>query len=61
MKGDCRICKKYDDERTHLNLYVNGSEGIWVCLKCRVALTEVARSMQSLSERVEFNTRTKRN
>lgn len=31
---------------THLSLYVNGSEGIDVCLPCRWSLTEFARTIQ---------------
>ena len=57
MEGNCGICDEFDEEREHLNLYVNGSEGIWVCLKCRIALTETARSMQSLANRVELKIR----
>ena len=54
---NCRICGQHDEECTHLNLYVNGSEGIWVCLKCRITLTETARAMQSLAGRVELYSR----
>lgn len=54
LEGNCGICGRYDKELTHLDLYVNGSGGIWACLKCRIALTEMARSMQSLASRARF-------
>jgi ribosomal protein L37AE/L43A len=57
IAGKCNICKDHDDELTHLNLYVNGSEGIWICLRCRIALTDTAKYMQSLSGRVADITR----
>jgi hypothetical protein len=47
MKKCCSICGWDSEELTHLTLYVNGSEGIEVCLECRIALTEYARGMTS--------------
>ncbi len=57
MKSQCTLCKTEDlfgEDIVHLQLYVNGSEGINVCLQCRMALTEVARSIQSATARVEL-------
>ena len=59
MEGNCRICGEHDDECIHLNLYVNGSEGIWVCLSCRIDLTNTARSMQSVAGRAIMNSKEK--
>lgn len=42
-------CKK--DEAKWLPLYVIGSEGVTVCLPCRIALTEVAKGIRSASFR----------
>jgi len=49
----CGICME-DHERedmTHLKLYVKGSEGLLVCLSCRIALTNVARAMREAAGR----------
>jgi hypothetical protein len=51
MKCTLCGCTVADDDATHLCLYVNGSEGIWVCLSCRMALTYCARGIQSASTR----------
>lgn len=49
--GDCTLCRDKDVDVTHLDLYVNGSEGIWACLNCRIALTNVATALQSVAGR----------
>lgn len=51
MTGQCSICRQEKEELEHLNLYVSGSEGIWVCLGCRITLTNVASGMQSAANR----------
>ena len=43
--SDCSICCTIGEDVTHLPLYVNGSEGIYVCLSCRLALTHLAEGM----------------
>jgi len=40
----CTICSN-EGETTYLELYVIGSEGINVCLSCRIALVEFAKRM----------------
>jgi hypothetical protein len=50
-KVQCSICWqdcKAEDAK-HLALYCNGSEGIIVCLDCRMALTETVRGMMRLA------------
>ena len=46
--NNCRICNQSSDELTHLSLYVFGSEGIDVCLNCRIAITEFVRQLCSV-------------
>jgi hypothetical protein len=48
----CSICDAGctdGDDPKHLQLYCNGSEGITVCLDCRMTLTEVARGMMRVA------------
>ena len=44
----CKICNQQSNELTHLSLYVFGSEGIGVCLNCRMAITEFVRQLCSV-------------
>ncbi len=46
-KETCRICSQESKELFHLDLYVFGSEGINVCLECRISITEYVRGMVS--------------
>jgi ribosome-binding protein aMBF1 (putative translation factor) len=46
----CDLCGAEASD-THLALYVNGSEGIRVCLPCRIALTDFARAIKSACNR----------
>jgi len=45
----CDLCLSSSEEIKHLPLYTHGSEGINVCLQCRIILTEVARGLRSVS------------
>ena len=54
MQKFCSLCGIDSGETTHLSLYVRGSEGIHVCLDCRIALTEHASQMLKLRTRVSF-------
>ena len=64
MEKDLRKIMKYCDicgddkvtETTHLSLYVNGSEGIEVCLRCRGILTDLVRGIQSIKNSVIIRT-----
>lgn len=46
-KVNCRVCRTLTEPEniTHLSIYVEGSEGVNVCLQCRQTLTEVLRGM----------------
>ncbi len=43
----CTLCGSKTDETTHLSLYVCGSEGVEICLPCRMLLTDIARSIKN--------------
>jgi len=47
----CSICGSEVEDVTHLPLYVIGSEGIVVCLPCRIALSKVAEGMMNAATR----------
>ena len=49
--GKCSLCRDPSDELEHLSLYVIGTEGIWVCLPCRIVLTKLAGAIRSASNR----------
>ena len=51
----CDLCLQPGDEITHLDLYVIGSEGINVCLSCRLILSNVASGIRSTSAKVKLN------
>lgn len=46
----CGICtKEYQRENlTYLSLYIIGSEGLYVCLECRLILTGYVQTLKSL-------------
>jgi len=61
----CTICNSITtrEDARYLPLYAIGSEGIVVCLLCRIALTECAKNMKSAAGRSRRNVvidRTKR-
>ena len=49
----CRVCgtETKAKDLTHLKIYVTGSEGVDVCLICRMTLTEVLRGMMAANLR----------
>jgi hypothetical protein len=49
-------CAHNPEELRHLPLYVMGSEGVHLCLTCRMLLTEVVRHMRHVmaSAKIEF-------
>jgi hypothetical protein len=41
----CTVCRN-NAECEHFDLYVIGSEGVWLCLPCRIEVTEfIGRQM----------------
>ena len=40
----CKVCRS-EENVINLPLYVNGSEGVDLCLQCRMVLTEVTQGM----------------
>jgi hypothetical protein len=57
-RGNCEACGAQDEMDTegirHLPLYVHGSEGVWLCLDCRMVLTNLVRSMIHIRAKVRF-------
>lgn len=45
--GECRVCFEKDRILHHFDLYVTGSEGIWMCEECRMILTENIRIIKA--------------
>lgn len=41
---ECRICRT-ETKCRNLDLYVTGSEGVWVCHVCEMAIVEFIRTM----------------
>jgi hypothetical protein len=53
---NCTLCGNKEDETVHLPLYVIGSEGIEVCLYCKIILTKAAQGIMTTSIRVKVQT-----
>ena len=49
MKHYCDICNQECKDPVHLPIYVIGSEGVKVCLNCRIALAEYIRQLRSVA------------
>ena len=45
---NCSICNS-DDHVSHLDLYIIGSEGVYVCLPCRIVLSDLVRGMMQVA------------
>ena len=50
----CTLCDSEEEELTHLTLYVIGSEGINVCLHCRIMLSTFAESIMKNMTRIKM-------
>ena len=55
MEYDLCHTNSDSDEIKHLPLYVFGSEGINVCLQCRIILTSVASGLRSTANKAYKN------
>ena len=60
LQPQCTLCGCESDEIKYLPLYVIGSEGVWACLNCRIALTEAARGLMGTATRVRGQMRMQR-
>lgn len=49
----CTICH-HDDTVRHVNLYVEGSEGLWICHQCEMMLVTHIRDMRLLAGSVKL-------
>ena len=54
-EGTCDICHVDGQQVEHFSFYVNGSEGIWMCEACKIAVTKIIRHMRSVSRRAKFD------
>ena len=43
---DCYCCGAQPSR--HVNIYVNGSEGVMLCCRCNIMVTNVVREMMSI-------------
>jgi hypothetical protein len=53
----CGICGSIEDNLLHLPLYVNGSEGIDVCERCRVKITVIIQQVVSVANKARCDER----
>lgn len=51
---DCKCCGTRPAR--HVNLYVNGSEGVWLCQACVITITDLVRGMMRVSASVRIQT-----
>jgi len=54
----CSVCLKNETNEplTHLSIYITGSEGIDVCLDCRLSITEFVRQLRKIASSVKIRT-----
>lgn len=55
---NCYICdtnEDADNEIKHYCLYVNGSEGVELCVSCQIAVCEQIRHMKSAANKAKIN------
>jgi hypothetical protein len=52
----CDLCRSKSEDITHLALYISGSEGIKVCLPCRMILTRVAEGINRACTKIRHDT-----
>lgn len=48
----CTVCRN-EVECEHFDLYVLGSEGVWLCLPCRIEVTEFIHQRMSIYGRAK--------
>lgn len=50
---ECGICFVETDEIRHFEIYVTGSEGIWLCLNCQIFLSHFLSDMRTATIRTK--------
>jgi len=58
----CNICTSKEEIR-HINLYIIGSEGVYLCYGCEMVVVKFIRSLQQISTKatIESHKRIKKN
>jgi ribosomal protein L37AE/L43A len=51
----CLICEN-DDTVRHVNLYISGSEGLWICHQCEMVVVTHIRDMRLIAGTVKLRT-----
>jgi hypothetical protein len=52
--GLCRVCWQ-EGETRHINLFIYGSEGIYLCHECEMILVEHIRGLVTAAQRAHRN------
>jgi len=50
----CRVCGKEDKECRFLPLYIDGSEGMYICNACEMVVVELIRGMCRVAYRAKL-------
>ena len=53
MEGQCMVCLQEATDIEHLKLYIVGSEGCFVCGRCRMSLSKFAQEIRFASIRAK--------
>ena len=53
VKTRCSICTKTDECR-HFEIYVFGSEGVWLCHRGELTVCQFIRDCSTIAERVKM-------
>ena len=55
MEAECQCCFDDSGELNHFSFYVFGSEGIWICPKCRLEITNFIRNKRAKNFQKKLN------
>ena len=53
----CDVCKQSSNDLTYLDLFVWGSEGVNICLNCRITLGNIVRELTGMFYRIKLEKR----